>query len=84
MTVTSIHLHKAMKRFSENRETVEKLWRESESFATLMEDYAECAEAVQRWTESSLPDAHRRQEEYTALLRELEAEITERIKAPSR
>lgn len=84
MTVTSIHLRKAMKCFSEYREIVEKLCRESESFVTLMEDYAKCAEAVHRWTKSSLPDAHRRQKEYTALLQELEAEITERIKTPSR
>jgi uncharacterized membrane-anchored protein YhcB (DUF1043 family) len=84
MTVTSIHLRKAMKRFSEYRETVEKLCHESESFSTLIVDYAECAEALQRWTESSLPDANQRQEEYAALLQELKAEITERIKASSR
>ena len=83
MTVTSIHLRKAMKRFSEYRETVEKLCRESESFATLMEDYAECAEALQRWTESSSPYAHRRQDEYATLLQELEAEILGYLEAPS-
>ena len=81
MTVIPIHLRKAMRSFTEHRETLEKLCRESESFATLIEDYAECAEAVQRWTESPLPDAPQRQEEYTALLQELEAEITERVKA---
>jgi uncharacterized protein YdcH (DUF465 family) len=79
MTVTSIYLLKAMKRFSEYRETVEKLCRESESFATLMEDYGECAEALQRWKESRSPDAHQRQEEYTALLEELEAEILQNL-----
>ena len=84
MTVIPMHLRKAMKCFSEYRETVEKLCSESESFTTLMEDYAECAQAVERWSASSLPDAHRRQEEYTALLQDLEAEIAERIEACSR
>jgi len=70
-----------LKRFPGQRETIERLSRESDSFRSICEDYLRCADARQYWEQSSSEDAAGRREEYALLLRELEEEILENLEA---
>jgi hypothetical protein len=45
----------------------------------MCEDYRQCAEALRHWNESASEEAPARRKEYAALLRDLEAEILQRL-----
>ena len=80
MPTVQTNLSSIFKRFPGQRETIERLSRESDSFRTICEDYLRCADARRYWEQSSSEDAAERREEYASLLRELEAEIIENLK----
>lgn len=64
-----------MKRFADRGDTVKRLFRESETFQSVCEDYRRCAAALRHWNQSASDEAPARREEYAALLRDLEGEI---------
>jgi hypothetical protein len=79
MTVIQPSLFSLFERFPNRKETVKTLFKNSESFQTLCEDYLKCAEALRHWSQSLDEDAPLRRREYEALLRELEEEILHNI-----
>jgi len=68
-----------VKRFPDRGDTVKQLFKESETFQNVCEDYRRCAEALQHWNQSASDEAPARREEYAALLRDLEAEILQNL-----
>ncbi|UCD58119.1 MAG: hypothetical protein JSV16_03115 [Candidatus Hydrogenedentota bacterium] len=80
MTVIQTGLFSVMERFSDRKDAVKRLFRESEAFQTVCEDYRKCVEALRFWNESGSDGASARREEYAALLHDLEAEILQSLK----
>lgn len=79
MPVIQTSLFIVLKRFPDRKDTIKRLFRESESFQIMCEDHRRCAEALRHWNESASDEAPARREEYAALLRDLEAEILENL-----
>jgi hypothetical protein len=75
MLVIQTALSVVLERFPGHTDSVKRLFRESETFQTLCEDYRRCAEALRHWNQSGSDEAPARREEYAALLHELETEI---------
>ena len=68
-----------MKRFPEHRDELRQMYRTSESFQVLCQNYQKCAEALEYWTKSEHIEASNRQREYSDLLKELELEIIQSL-----
>ena len=81
MPTVQTNLNSIFKRFPGQRETIERLSRGSANFRAICEDYLRCAAARRYWEQSNSEDAAGRGEEYASLLRELEEEIIENLKA---
>jgi len=64
-----------IKRFPEHMDSLKLLYRESETFHTICEDYRRCTEALKRWDQSASEDAPALRVEYKDLLHDLELEI---------
>jgi hypothetical protein len=79
MTVIQTTLFSVVKRFPGRKETIKRLFRESEAFQIMCEDYQRCAEVLRHWNESASAEAAARREEYATLLRDLEAEILQSL-----
>ena len=79
MTVIQSNLFSLFERFPDRKETVKALFKDSESFKTLCEDYLKCGEALKHWNLSFKEEAPLRRREYEALLRELEQEILQNL-----
>lgn len=79
MTVIQTTLFSVVKRFPGRKDTIQRLFRESEAFQTVCEDYRKCVEALRHWNESDSAEAPSRREEYGALLRDLEVEILQSL-----
>ena len=82
MSIIESGLFFVFERFPDSKEAVKALYRESEDFQSLCEDYRQCALALRYWSRSSEEDAPARREEYTLLLQELEEELTKILKVP--
>jgi hypothetical protein len=80
MSIIEPSLFLVFERFPDHKETVKALYRESEDFQSLCEDYRQCAFALRYWSRSSEEHAPARKEEYTALLQELEEELSKILK----
>ena len=63
----------------DRKKSIKRLYKESELFRDLCQDYQKCAEALEHWNASNLAEAPERRKEYTTLLRELEADIVREI-----
>ena len=79
MPVIQTSVFPVLKRFPDRNDTVKQLFKESETFQSVCEDYRKCAEALRHWNESASDEAPERREEYAALLRDLEAEILQSL-----
>ena len=79
MKVIRTGLFSVLKRFPEHKDNAKRLFRESESFQTMCEDYLKCFKALDHWNQSEEEIATIRCAEYSALLQELEAEILQRL-----
>ena len=79
MSIIRTSLFVVMERFPRHKAAVRRLFKGNESFQTLCEDYRKCAEALRHWNQSSSKEAVVRRKEYSALLRDLEAEILETL-----
>jgi len=80
MPIIEPGLFLVIKRFPDHKEAVKGLYRESEDFQSLCEDYRQCAVALRYWSRSSEEHAPARRDEYTLLLQELEEELTRILK----
>ena len=65
--------------FPDREETLIKLFRESEQFRNICQDYRKCKEAYDYWNRPGIKDPLERKEEYAALLQELKSEIIENL-----
>lgn len=79
MPVIQTSVFTVVKRFPDCKDTVKQLFKESEAFHNMCEDYRQCAEALRHWNESATEVAPARREEYARLLRDLEAEISQSL-----
>jgi hypothetical protein len=79
MTLIKKAVFSVLERFSDRKPAVTKLFRESEEFQTLCEDYLRCVKALRHWNQSLEEDAPARRREYAALLKELEEEIMQNL-----
>ena len=75
MTVIKTSLFSVLEKFPHHKKAIGRLYRESDSFQTLCEDYQSCAAALGHWEKSDSEEAALRKEEYSALLQDLEKEI---------
>ena len=66
-----------MERFPEHGETLARLYRKSESFLSLCDDYEECRAALDSCSRSIREAAAGYQKEWAMLLHDLEEEILE-------
>jgi hypothetical protein len=64
-----------MERFPDQKDAMRQLYRTSELFQSICQNYQKCAEALQYWTASEDENASERQKEYAELMQELELEI---------
>ena len=75
MSVIQTSVFTVVKRFPDRKEAVKRLFRESDTFQTVCEDYRRCVEALRHWNQSASEVAPARREEYVALLKDTEAEV---------
>ena len=68
-----------MQRFPDRKACVKALYRASEDFQSLCEDYRQRYSALRYWHQSSEEYAPTRRHEYTALLKELEEELSKML-----
>jgi hypothetical protein len=64
-------------RFPDKNHSINLLMAEDPEFPDLCEDYDACVDALRYWAKSEKPEAETRVNEYHALVRELEEEITQ-------
>jgi len=64
-----------LKRFPEERATLQRLFGGNPSFQSLCDDYRDCLAALQHWKQSSSVDAPDLARAYAELLGELEQEV---------
>ena len=79
MPVIQTSVFSVVRRFPDRGDTVKRLFRESETFQSVCEDYRRCAAALRHWNESTSDEAPVRREEYAGLLQDLEAEILQNL-----
>jgi hypothetical protein len=79
MKVIRTGLFSVLRRFPQRKDTAKRLFRESESFQTMCEDYRKCVKALDYWNRSEIDIAPLRRTEYTALMQELEEEIFQKL-----
>ena len=64
-----------VRRFPQQSESIRRLFQVDESFRSLCKDYQVCANALDHWCQATSDEAPDRQQEYAALLKELEDEV---------
>lgn len=79
MKVIRTGLFSVLKRFPQRQDTARRLFKESESFQTMCEDYLMCVKALEYWNQSQKEKAATRREEYSAIIQELEEEILQQL-----
>ena len=67
--------------FSDRKPSIDLLMAEDPEFLALCEDYDACVDALRYWAKSEAPEAKTRVNEYRALVRELEEEVTQFLAA---
>jgi len=67
--------------FSDKKPSIDLLMAEDPEFLALCEDYDACVNALRYWAKSEAPEAKTRVNEYRALVRELEEEVTQFLAA---
>ncbi len=79
MKVIRTGLFSVLKRFPQRQDTARRLFKESESFQTMCEDYLNCVKALDHWNQSMMDIAVERRAEYSAIIQELEVEILQQL-----
>ena len=75
-------LRHVLERFRTKQDHINLLIEKDPEFMTLLEDYHDCVEALQRWQQSKEPEAETRVDEYRTLVKELEEEIRAELEPP--
>ena len=75
MQVIRPGLFSVIRRFSEHKHTVRRLYQGNAVFRTLCDDYGRCAEALGYWNQFTSEEMTGYRQDYTELVRELESEI---------
>jgi hypothetical protein len=70
-----VRLLPILKRFPEERATLQRLFRESSSFQSLCDDYRDCLAALKYWEQSTSGEAPGLAGVYAELLGELAQEV---------
>ena len=68
-------------RFPNLKHAIDLLMAEDLEFLTLCEDHDACVDALRYWANSEAPEAETRVNEYHTLVRELQEEIAQALKA---
>ena len=68
-------------RFSAKKHTIDLLMAKDPEFLDLCEDHDTCVDALRYWANSEAPEAKTRVNEYHTLIRELQEEIAQALKA---
>ena len=68
-------------RFPDKTHTIDLLMAKDPEFLDLCEDHDACVDALRYWAKSEKPEAEIRVNEYHILVRELQEEITQALKA---
>ena len=76
MAVIHPSLFIVMKHFPDRKDALRQKYRTNENFRGICHNYQKCSEALRYWAESEDENAPEREKEYSALLHELELEIT--------
>jgi hypothetical protein len=79
MAILRTSLSVALASFPEHTDKIKRLFRESERFQSLCEDYRRCAEASKYWNQSASEEASARSAEYGNLLQGLAEEIMQNL-----
>ena len=79
MPVIHTNMFLVIKRFPDRKDIIKRLFKESENFKAVCEDYRKCSEALHHWDRSDSEESSVRRAEYSDLLQELEAEILQRL-----
>jgi hypothetical protein len=79
MAVIQTSLFSIIKRFPDRKDILKRLFKESENFKAVCEDYQKCSEALHHWDRSDSEESSVRRAEYSDLLQELESEILQRL-----
>jgi hypothetical protein len=80
MKVIRTALFSVLKRFPEHQNNAKRLFRESERFRTICEDFDNCVQALDHWNRSKEELAPIRRAEYSGIVQELEDEILKKLK----
>ena len=83
MPVIQTSIFAVFERFPDRKDNIKRLFKESENFKAVCEDYRKCSEALHHWDRSDSEVASVRRAEYSALLQELEAEILQCLTEPN-
>ena len=68
-----------MHRFPDHKDALRRMFHQSDSFYTLCEDYQKCESALKFWGQSDHETALDRRLEYLEMIKDLEAEIQQRL-----
>ncbi|MEJ2589232.1 MAG: hypothetical protein P8165_16980 [Deltaproteobacteria bacterium] len=79
MSVIKPNIFSVVRRFPRREQAIKGLFRTSDSFRTLCEDYHLCTQALERWNAADTEVSQARVAEYSALMEELEAELIEAL-----
>ncbi len=75
MAVIHPGVFSVVKRFPEQRAVIMRRFKDSESFQALCEDYKQCSDALQYWSQVDSDKSLLQKAEYKELLQSLEFEI---------
>jgi len=75
VTVIKSSVFHILEKFPERAGDIRRLYRQSQEFQSVCEDYRLCAEALHHWNQSREKDAPARRLEYEQLFQELVDEI---------
>ena len=75
MAVIKKRLYPVLEKFPDHKDEVNRLFRDSETFQAICEDYLRCEKALRYWRRVESEEVLIRREEYADLLQELELEI---------
>ena len=75
MTVIKSSVFHVLEKFPDRAGEIKRLYRASQDFQTVCEDYRQCAEALHHWNQSDEKAASIRRQEYAQLVQELMDEI---------
>lgn len=75
MTLLKSSVFHVLEKFPDRAGEIKRLYKKSQDFQTVCDDYRQCAEALHHWNHSHEKEAPLRRQEYAQLFQELMDEI---------